>query len=240
MDDSSSTIRSPAHAQWVAVVAVFGAVWGAAEVSLGALLRSAAVPMHGMLMAGIGIVIMLVARRTLSAGGQPSTRGNGRSPSLASRSVPQRGTPRVKGQHGRGAALAVGVVAAAMLPLSVSRGILPAMIGIMAEAACLEIVLYAGHPRRWRFAFAGLFAGLVPPVQMMLWLTAQYGPAALSTFREILLVKQGGAKLGLASQTAGTLVALALTFGATYGLVCGTLAWSIAKQILTRLGRAVE
>jgi hypothetical protein len=165
-----------------------------------------------MLMAGIGIIIMLIARRTLSAGGQ----------------------------HGRGVVLAVGIIAAAMVPLSVSRGIVPAMIGIVAEAACLEIMLYAGRPRWWRFALAGSVAALVPPVQMVLWLTARYGPAALSTFRDILLVKQGGAKLGLAGQTAGTLVALALTFGAAYGLVCGTLAWSIAKQILTRLGRAAE
>ncbi len=212
MDDSSSTIRSPAHAQWVAVVAVFGAVWGAAEISLGALLRSAAIPMHGMIMAGIGIIIMLVARRTLSA----------------------------DGQRGRGAALAVGVVAAAMLPLSVSRGILPAMIGILAEATCLEIVLYAGRPGRRRFAVAGLIATLVPPVQMVLWLAAQYGPAALSQFRDIVLVKQGGAKLGLAGQTAATLLAVALAVSAVYGLVCGILAWSLAKQILARLGREAE
>jgi len=196
----------------VAVVAVFGAVWGAAEISLGALLRSAAIPMHGMLMAGIGIIIMLVARRALSAGGQ----------------------------RGRGVVVAVGVVAAAMLPLSASRGILPAMIGILTEAACLEIMLYAGRPRRWRFAVAGSVAALVPPVQMLLWLAAQYGPAALSQFREILLIKQGGERLGLAGQTAGALVALALVVSAVYGVACGTLAWSIAKQILTRLGRVAE
>jgi len=174
----------------VAVVAVFGAVWGAAEISLGALLRSAAIPMHGMLMAGIGIIIMLVARRSLSAGGQ----------------------------RGRGVVVAVGVVAAAMLPLSA----------------------YAGRPRRWRFAVAGSVAALVPPVQMLLWLAAQYGPAALSQFREILLIKQGGERLGLAGQTAGALVALALVVSAVYGVACGTLAWSIAKQILTRLGRVAE
>lgn len=209
MDDSSSAIRSPARAQWVAVVAVFGAVWGAAEVSLGALLRSAAVPLHGTLMAGVGIVIMLVARRTLSLGGQ----------------------------QGRGSSLAIGLVAAAMLPLSVSRGIIPAMIGILAEAACLELLLWVGRPGRRRFAVAGLCAAVVPAVQMVLWLTAQYGPAALSTFREIVLTKQGGARLGLASQTAGTLVGLALTVSAVYGLVCGMMAWSVAGQILDRLGR---
>jgi hypothetical protein len=208
-DVSSNTIRSPARAQWVAVVAVFGAVWGAVETSLGAMLRSASIPMHGTLMTGIGIVIMLVARRTLSA----------------------------RGQRGRGASLAVGVVAAAMLPLSVSRGMEQAMIGVLAEAACLEIVLWVGRPGRWRFGVAGILAALIPLVQLLAMLTVQYGPAALSTFRTMLLDKQGGARLGLAGQTAGTLVGIVVVVSAGYGLLCGMLAWSVAGQILRRLGR---
>jgi hypothetical protein len=209
MDNSSKTIRSPAHAQWVAVVAVFGAAWGAGEISLGALLRSAAIPLHGTVMTGIGIIIMLVARRTLQA----------------------------SGQRARGSCLAIGVVAAAIVPLSVSRGITPAIVGILAEAACVEIVLGLAHPRPGAFGLAGLFAALVPPVQFLLWLAAQYGPAALSTYREILLDKQGGAKFGLAGQTAGTLLALSLVVSAAYGLVCGILGWTLANQILRRLGR---
>lgn len=209
MDDSSNTIRSPARAQWVAVVAVFGAVWGAAEISLGALLRSAFVPMHGTIMTGVGIVIMLVARRTLSTGGE----------------------------RGRGTSLAIGVVAAAILPLSVSRGMHQAMIGVLAEAVCVEMVLWFGRPVRWRFALAGLLAALVPLVQLVGMFAVQYGPAALSTFRENLLEKQGGAKLGLAGQTAGTLVALVAVVSAAYGLACGIAAWSLAGEILRRLGR---
>jgi hypothetical protein len=212
MDEFSSVAKSPAQMQWVAVVAVFGAVWGAAEISLGAILRSASIPMHGTVMAGVGILIMLVARRTLSGGGQ----------------------------RGRGGSLAVGVVAAAMLPLSVTRGIVPAMIGILAEAACLEIVLWMGRPGRWRFAAAGLLAALVPLAQLLVMLAVQYGPAAISTFREMLLVKQGGARLGLAGQTAGTLMALILGVSGLYGLTCGMLAWSVAGQILRRLGREAD
>lgn len=212
MDDSTRTIKSPAHAQWVAIVAVFGAVWGAAESSLGAILRSASLPMHGTVMTGIGIVIMLVAWRTLAAGGQ----------------------------RGRGVCLAVGVVAAAILPLSVTRGILPAMIGIMAAAACLEIVLWFGRAGKLRFAAAGLLAALIPLVQLLAMLTAQYGPAALSTFREILLDKQGGARLGLAGQATGVLIASILIVSAVFGLICGMLAWSLSGEILKRLGRKLD
>lgn len=209
MRSHSEVIASPAQAQWVAVVAVFGAVWGGAEISLGAPLRSAAIPLHGTLMAGIGIVVMLVARRTLE-------RSQGR---------------------GRGVCLAVGAVAAAMLPLSVSRGVVPAMVGVLAEAACLELVLAPGRPGGWRFAAAGLAAGVVPLTQMVLWLAVQYGPAALSTFRQIVLTKQGGARLGFAGQTTGALLALGFGASAVYGLLCGLLAWALAALILRRLGR---
>lgn len=209
MDNCNSVIRSPARAQWIAVVAVFGATWGAAEVSLGALLRTAAVPLHGLLMAGVGILIALVARRVLLTAGH----------------------------RGRGAVLAIGFVAATLVPLSVSRGVIPAMIGILGEAACLEIALWLGRPTAGRFALAGLLAALIPLAQMVLWLAAQYGPAALTTFREILLVKQGGVRLGLAGQAAGTLLIVTMSVSAGCGLICGLLAWSLAGQILRRLGR---
>jgi hypothetical protein len=210
MDDSTETISSPAQAQWIAVVAVFGAAWGAAEISLGAILRSISIPMHGTLMTGIGVVIMLVARRTLSVGGQ----------------------------RGRGVCLAIGIVAATLLPMYVTRGMVWALIGILAEAACLEVILWPGNPGKRRFVTAAALATLVPLAQLLATLTVQYGPAALREFREILLVKQGVARLGLAGQTAGALLALIVAGSLVFGMFCGTLAWSLARQILKRLGRA--
>jgi hypothetical protein len=210
MGNSTETISSPAQAQWIAVVAVFGAIWGAAEISLGAVLRSASIPMHGTLMTGIGIIIMLIARRTLSAGDR----------------------------QGRGVCLAIGVVAAAILPMSVTRGMVWALIGVLSEAACLEVILWPGRPGRSRFALAALAAALIPLAQLLITLAVQYGPAALSQFHETVMTKQGGAKLGLAGLTAGTLLASIVVASAVFGLFCGTLAWSLARQILKRLGRA--
>jgi hypothetical protein len=68
-------------------------------------------------------------------------------------------------------------------------------------------------------------------------LAIQYGPGALTSFRTILLDKQGGAKLGLAGQTAGSLFAIVVIASALYGAICGMLGWSVARQILRRLGR---
>ena len=110
--------------------------------------------------------------------------------------------------------------------------------GVLAEAACLEAILWPGRPGRLRFVIAAAVAALVPLVHLLTALTVQYGPAALREFRELMLVKQGGTRLGLAGQTAGTLLALIAFASAAYGLFCGTLAWSLAEQILKRLGRA--
>ncbi len=43
--------------------ALFGSLWGAAEVSLGALLSAARVPLAGVLMAAIGVLCLVTARR---------------------------------------------------------------------------------------------------------------------------------------------------------------------------------
>jgi ABC-type thiamin/hydroxymethylpyrimidine transport system permease subunit len=44
------------------LLAVFGALWGAVEVSLGAVLHAVRAPMAGSLLAGIGIMIALIGR----------------------------------------------------------------------------------------------------------------------------------------------------------------------------------
>ncbi len=43
--------------------ALFGALWGAAEVTLGLLLKAAGVPFYGLLLASVGVMCMVTARR---------------------------------------------------------------------------------------------------------------------------------------------------------------------------------
>lgn len=59
---------------WTAA-ALFGALWGAAEVSLGALLSAARVPLSGLGMAAIGVVCLVTARRLHPAAGQSLAMG---------------------------------------------------------------------------------------------------------------------------------------------------------------------
>ncbi len=49
--------------------AVFGSLWAAAEVSVGALLSAARVPLSGLLMASVGVVCLVTARRLMPAVG---------------------------------------------------------------------------------------------------------------------------------------------------------------------------
>jgi len=59
---------------WTAA-AVFGALWGAAEVTLGALLSAARVPLGGVVMASLGVVCLVTARRLHPAPGQSLAMG---------------------------------------------------------------------------------------------------------------------------------------------------------------------
>ena len=47
----------------LALIAVFGALWGAVEISLGTLLKSLNVPLSGAFLAAIGLTVALIARR---------------------------------------------------------------------------------------------------------------------------------------------------------------------------------
>jgi hypothetical protein len=59
---------------WIAA-ALFGSLWGAAEVSLGAALSVVRVPLSGVLMASLGVVCLVTARRLHPAPGQSLAMG---------------------------------------------------------------------------------------------------------------------------------------------------------------------
>lgn len=63
------------RARFAATVAVFGAVWGAAEMTVGAFLHAARFPFKGLLLTAIGLCIVLAARRVYDARGLVLTIG---------------------------------------------------------------------------------------------------------------------------------------------------------------------
>lgn len=67
-------MRSHDARAWTAA-ALFGSLWGAAELSLGALLSTLRVPLGGVVMASLGIVCLVTARRLHPAPGQSLVMG---------------------------------------------------------------------------------------------------------------------------------------------------------------------
>jgi len=63
------------RARFAATVAVFGAVWGAAEMSVGAFLHAARFPLKGVVLTALGLTIALAARRIYDARGLVLTIG---------------------------------------------------------------------------------------------------------------------------------------------------------------------
>lgn len=59
---------------WTAA-AIYGGLWGAAEISLGALLSASRVPLAGLLMAAVGVICLVTARRLHAALGQSLAMG---------------------------------------------------------------------------------------------------------------------------------------------------------------------
>ena len=67
-------MRSGDARAWT-TAALFGGLWGAAELSLGVLLSAAHVPLGGMVMAALGVVCLVTARRLHPAVGQSLAMG---------------------------------------------------------------------------------------------------------------------------------------------------------------------
>jgi len=63
------------RARFAATVAVFGAMWGAAEMTVGAFLHAARFPLKGLLLTALGLTIALAARRVYDARGLVLTIG---------------------------------------------------------------------------------------------------------------------------------------------------------------------
>ncbi len=59
--------RHVRQARFAATAAVFGSVWGAAEMTVGAVLHAARLPFAGLVLTGLGLVVALSARRAYPA-----------------------------------------------------------------------------------------------------------------------------------------------------------------------------
>jgi hypothetical protein len=198
---SSYTVRD-----WV-TVGLFGALWGAVELTLGSVLHAIYPPLAdtfltGVVMGGIGVTIALTGRRF----------------------VPKRGS-----------VLLIGVVTAILKLLSIGGVKIGPAAAILAESILMEIVLWVARaPRRWAFVTGGALAVGWNLPHMLIMPQVLLGKSAAETYARI--VQQGSQLLGLDPSVALFILAALLLTQLLAGAIGGWSAWQLGDAVTRRLG----
>jgi ABC-type thiamin/hydroxymethylpyrimidine transport system permease subunit len=193
---------------WV-YVAVFGALWGALELTLGAYLHVLFPPLAdtfftGLIMAGIGAVVALVGRTFV---------------------------PRP------GAVLGIGIVTALLKVLSLGGVKIGPVVAILAEAALMELALLSkASPTRWRYVLAGILAVSWNFFHKFIMMRLLYGQGVTEVY--VQMIQDGSQTLGMDAGQAVAIIGVLFLFRVAVGAVGGWLAWDLGRLVARRLARA--
>lgn len=198
---TSYTVRD-----WV-TIGLFGALWGAVELTLGSVLHAiypplASTPLTGVILTGIGVAIALTGRHFV---------------------------PR------RGSVLLIGVVTAIIKLLSISGAKFGPVVAILVESALMEGVLSIAHtPRLWTFVVGGALAVGWNLPHTLIMPQILLGKSASEAFNK--LVQQGSQLLGLDPSAALFILATLLLIQLVIGGISGWGAWKLGGAVARRLG----
>jgi ABC-type thiamin/hydroxymethylpyrimidine transport system permease subunit len=188
-------------------IAVFGALWGVLEMTLGSYLHlifpSLTTPLVGVgtIMTAIGMVLALIGRLFV-----PKT----------------------------GSVLMIGVVVAILKALSIGGVKLPAMIAIIIECLLAEVgLLLTRRPSRGGFMLAGCLAVLWTFFHKFFASYVFLGRGIYDVYLGVL--KQGAQALGIGISYALVIVAAFLLIRILAGGLAGWLAWDLGKAVRARL-----
>jgi hypothetical protein len=209
---------------WV-YIAVFGALWGAVEITLGAYLHVIFPPLAdtflvGVILAGLGAIIALTGRHFV-----PHT----------------------------GSVLMIGVVTALLKALSLGGVKIGPMVAILAESLLIEAGLVlsrvegllgfgtlrystqARQPSRWAFALAGALAVSWNFFHKFAMMRLLYGQG----FTEVAvkMVKDGSQLLGLDVRYSIAILVVLFVIRLVVGAAAGWLAWDLGGAVRRRLAR---
>jgi len=198
---SSYTMRD-----WV-TIGLFGALWGAVELTLGSLLHAIYPPLAdtfltGVVMGGIGVAVALMGRRF----------------------VPKRGS-----------VILIGVVTATLRLLSVSGVVVGPVAAILMESVLMESVLWIAHVPRWpAFALGGALAVGWNLPHKFIMMRLIYGKDFLTIYNK--MVQDGSQALGLNASLALLILAILLLVRLVVGAISGWGAWQLGDAVARRLG----
>lgn len=192
---------------WV-YIAVFGALWGAIEITLGAYLHVIFPPLAdtflvGVVLAGLGAIIALTGRHFV-----PHT----------------------------GSVLMISVVTALLKALSLGGVKIGPMAAILAEGLLMEAgLLVARQPSRWAFALAGTLAVSWNFFHKFVMMRLLYGQGFTEV--AVKMVKDGSALLGLDVRYSIAILVVLFVIRLAVGAVAGWLAWDLGGAVRQRLAR---
>ncbi len=181
-------------------VAAFGALWGAAEITLGSFLHTLRMPFTGVLLASAGAGLLIAQRQAL---------------------------PR------RGAAIATGFVAALCKTMSPGGAILGPMLGILAEAALVELALLPAQRSIATALLAGALAATWAVFQKLLMQYLFYGGSVIDLY--LSLLRQATEVLGARSEAGWTALGGVLAVIAGVGAIAGFLGMAVGREGRRRL-----
>jgi len=195
------TVRDLVH------IAIFGAIWGALETTLGSYLHVIFPPLAtpligvGTIMTAMGMVVALIGRLFV---------------------------PKV------GSVLMIGVVTAMLKALSVGGVILSPMIAIVIECSLAEVgLLLAKRPNRWGFTLAGSLAVLWTFFHKFFASYVFLGRGIYEVYLGML--REGAQVLGIDARYGLAIIAAFPLIRIVIGGAAGWLAWDLGKAVQARL-----
>jgi hypothetical protein len=199
-------MRSYTVRDWV-TIGLFGALWGAVELTLGSVLHAIYPPLAntlltGVILTGIGVAIALTGRRF----------------------VPKKGS-----------LLLIGIVTAIIKLLSVGGVKLGPALAILIESALMEgASSIARQPRLWTFVLSGALAVGWNLPHTLIMPQILLGKSSTEAFSGLL--RQGSQFLRLDPSTALLILAAMLLIQLVAGGISGWGAWELGGAVARRLG----
>ena len=189
-------------------IAIFGAIWGAVELSLGSYLHVIFPPLAdtflvGVIMASLGAIVALVGRQFV---------------------------PRT------GAVFMIGIVAAILKMISLGGVKVGPLVAILAESLLMEVgLLLARRDRRWGFVLAGALAISWNFFHKFIMMYILFGKGVYEVYMN--MVQQGASVLGLKASYALGIIAILFLIRLLAGGLAGWIAWDLGRVVHGRLAR---
>jgi hypothetical protein len=189
-------------------IAIFGAIWGAVEITLGSYLHVIFPPLAdtfapGFILASTGVVIALIGRLFV---------------------------PRT------GSVLMIGAVTAILKMLSIGGVKVGPIAAILIESLLMELGLFlARTPRRWGFVLAGALAVSWNFFHKFIFMWLLFGKGVYEVY--LSMIQQGAGLLRIDLSYGLIIIGVLLLLRIVVGGLAGWIAWDLGRAVRDRLAR---